>query len=97
MAEAALCVTWGTPARGREKAALNVFNESMQYWGRLQQDGRIERFDVAMLAPSGGDLGGFIMARGTASQLDALPARRARQDAPCGRRSIRRRADHRNP
>ncbi|MGZ4583910.1 MAG: hypothetical protein ACXVYI_06075 [Mycobacterium sp.] len=72
MAEAALCVAWGTPARGREKAALGVFNESMQYWERLQQSGKIERFDVAMLAPSGGDLGGFILARGTASQLDAL-------------------------
>jgi hypothetical protein len=72
MAEAALCVAWGAAARGREKAALDVFNESMQYWGRLQQDGKIERFDVAMLAPSGGDLGGFILARGTAQQLDAL-------------------------
>jgi hypothetical protein len=72
MAEAALCVAWGAPARGREKVALDVFNESLQYWGRLQQDGRIERFDVAMLAPSGGSFGGFILARGTAHQLDAL-------------------------
>jgi hypothetical protein len=72
MAEAALCVAWGSAARGREKVALDVFNDSMQYWSRLQQDGKIERFDVAMLAPSGGDLGGFILARGTAQQLDAL-------------------------
>lgn len=64
MAEAALCVAWGAPARGRGKVALDVFSESMQQWGRLQQDGKIERFDVAMLAPSGGDLGGFILARG---------------------------------
>jgi hypothetical protein len=72
MSEAALCIAWGTPARGREKVALDVFNESMQYWGRVQQEGKIERFDVAILAPSGGDFGGFILARGTAQQLDAL-------------------------
>jgi hypothetical protein len=38
---------------------------------RLQQEGRIERFDVAVLNPTGGDLGGFIMLRGTAEQIDS--------------------------
>jgi len=72
MAEAALCIGWGAPARGREKAALDVFNESLQYYGRLQHEGKIERFDVAVLTPTGGDAGGFILVRGTAQQIDTL-------------------------
>jgi hypothetical protein len=72
MAEAALFIGWGEPARGREKRALEVFNESMQYWGRLQKEGKIERFDVAALIPHGGDLGGFILLRGTAQQIDSV-------------------------
>jgi len=72
MADAALYLGWGEVARGREKAALDVFNESMQYHGRLQKDGKIESFDVAILNPTGGDAGGFILVRGTAQQIDAL-------------------------
>jgi hypothetical protein len=48
MAEAALCTVFGEPVPGREKQALNVYSETMQYWGRLQQEGKIERFDVTV-------------------------------------------------
>jgi hypothetical protein len=72
MAEAALCQVWGTTVPGREKQALNVYNEAMQWWAGLQQDGKIERFDVALLTPSGGDVAGFLLARGTAEQIDSL-------------------------
>ena len=71
MAEAALFMGWKEPARGREKAALEVFNEGLQYWGRLQQEGQIESFDVAILMPHGG-LRGFMLLRGTAQQIDSL-------------------------
>ncbi len=70
MAEAALFIGWGEPARGREKEALEIFNESVQYWGRLQQEGRIERFEVVFLYPHPG-LGGFALLRGTAQQVDS--------------------------
>jgi hypothetical protein len=72
MAEAALVMSWREPTRGREKAALDVWNESMQYYGRLQQGGKIESFDVVLLTPTGGDVGGFILLRGSAPQIDAL-------------------------
>ena len=72
MAEAALCTVWGDPIPGREKQALNVYNEAMQYWAGLQQEEKIERFDVTVLAPSGGDVAGFLVARGTAEQIDSL-------------------------
>ena len=72
MAEAALFIGFGAAARGREKEALEIFNKSVQYWGRLQQEGKIDRFDVAILAPHGSDLGGFALLRGTAQQIDSV-------------------------
>ena len=72
MAEAALCTVWGAPIRGREKEALNVYNEAMQYWAGLQQGGKIERYDVTVLALSGGNMAGFLVVRGTAEQIDSV-------------------------
>jgi hypothetical protein len=72
MSEAALCTVWGLPVPGREKHALDVYSEALQYWGRLQQEGKIERFDVVVFAPTGGDLTGLILARGTQAQLDSV-------------------------
>src|SRR5215218_7262599 len=70
MAEAALFIGWGAPVRGREAKGLEVFNESVEYWGRLQQEGRIESFEVVLLYPHGGDLGGFALLRGSHNQLN---------------------------
>ena len=64
MAGEALFIGWGAVVRGREQQALQVFQESMQYYGGLQQEGRIESFDVYLLAPHGGDLNGFVILRG---------------------------------
>jgi hypothetical protein len=72
MAEAALCTVWGDPIRGREKQALDVYNEAMQYWAGLQQEGKIERFDVTVLAFPRGDVAGLLVVRGTAEQIDSV-------------------------
>ena len=72
MAEAGLWVAWGVPARGRERQAVDVFNESMQYLGSLQEAGKIERFDVAILMPQSSELGGFGLIQGTQEQIDSL-------------------------
>jgi hypothetical protein len=69
MAGEALFIGWGEAVRGREKQALGVFQESMEYYGRLQQEGRIEGFDVFLLAPHGGDLNGFVILRGDRAKL----------------------------
>lgn len=74
MAEMALFTGWGAPVRGREQKGLDVFNETIAYWGELQGDGRIESFEVAILEPHGGDLAGFILARGSREQIDAARA-----------------------
>jgi hypothetical protein len=69
MAGEALFIGWGQVVRGREKQALQVFGESMEYYGKLQQDGRIDSFDVMLLGPHGGDLNGFVILRGDRKAL----------------------------
>jgi hypothetical protein len=72
MADEALFIGWGEVVRGRESKALEVFNESLQYYARLQQDGTVESFDAWFLAPHGGDLAGFILLRGERERLDEV-------------------------
>ena len=55
MADSGLFIGWGEVVRGREEKAIQVFNESVQYYGGLQQEGRIESFDVCLLEPHGGE------------------------------------------
>ena len=72
MADAAMFIGWGQVVRGREKRAVQVFNESVEYWGGLQGEGKIEDFEVALLTPHGGDLQGFALLRGSEEQISAL-------------------------
>jgi hypothetical protein len=72
MADAGLFIGWGEVARGREGRALEVFNEGIGYYGRLQEAGRIESFEISLLQPHGGDLAGFVLLRGTEDQMDAV-------------------------
>lgn len=72
MADRMLFLGWGQVARGREERALEVFNESMGLYGRMQQEGRIESFDVVLLDPHGGALEGYIELHGSATQLAAV-------------------------
>jgi len=72
MADAGLFIGWGQVVRGREERALDVFNETVAFYGQLQSDGRIESFDVALLDPHGGELAGFAMLRGSEDQIDAV-------------------------
>jgi hypothetical protein len=72
MADAGLFIGWGAPVRGREAKGLEVFNESLAYYGSLQQDGVIEGFETAILEPHGGDLAGFVLIRGSEEKLAHL-------------------------
>jgi len=73
MAERALFIGFGTPVRGREQRAVGVFNAFVEMFGRMSADGRIERVDVTLIDPHGGDLGGFFLVHGTTAQCAALP------------------------
>jgi hypothetical protein len=71
MADRMLFIGWGTPVRGREERGLEVFNETIGLMGRMQQEGRIEKFDVVLLGPNA-DLAGYIELHGSAEQLAAV-------------------------
>ncbi len=72
MADEALFIGWGEVVRGREQKAVEVFNESIQYYGQLQESGKVEGFEAFFLASHGGDLGGFILLRGERERLDEV-------------------------
>ncbi len=75
MADAALFVGFGQPARAREPQALDLFREALRFFSLLGERGEIESFEPVLLEPHGGDLGGFILIRGRRDQLDQLRAR----------------------
>ena len=73
MAEAGFWLAWGIPARGRERQALDLLKHTTtEYLDRLVHEGRIERFDTAILKPQSTELGGFILIQGTQQQIDSL-------------------------
>jgi hypothetical protein len=71
MADRVLFIGWGTPVRGSEGRGLEVFNEALGLLGRMQQEGRIEGFNVVLLDPNS-DLNGYVEVQGSAEQITAL-------------------------
>ena len=71
MADRIIHISWGAPIAGREERGLEVFNEAIGLYGRMQQEGRIEGFDVALMVPNGG-VEGFMSLRGSVEQLVAV-------------------------
>src|SRR4029078_8765118 len=57
MSDDALFVGWGEVVRGRERKAVEVFNEAIEYYSKLQQEGKIDSVEPWFLATHGGDLG----------------------------------------
>ena len=72
MADSGLFIGFGAPIRGRERQAIKVFNETFEYYSRLQQEGEIESFEPVILEPHGGELGGFFLLRGDQDKLARL-------------------------
>ena len=71
MADRVLVISWGEPVRGREERSLEVFNETLGLCGRMQQDGRIESFNVVLLNPNS-DMSGYMELYGSVQQIAAL-------------------------
>lgn len=70
----ALFIGWGPAVHGREQQALQVFNEALEYFGGLQQQGQIEAFEPVALEPHGGDLYGYLLVRGDPESLSRVRA-----------------------
>ena len=71
MADRTIFISWGANIAGREQRGLEVFNEAVGLYGRMQQEGRIEGFDVCLLTPSTG-IDGYMCLRGSAEQMAAV-------------------------
>jgi hypothetical protein len=72
MANAALVIRWDRVIPGREQAGLSLFGQSLEYYGTLQNQGKIESYEPILLDPTGSDLNGFIVLRGSLDQIDAV-------------------------
>jgi hypothetical protein len=72
MANQALFLGWNRPARGREEQAMKLWGKTMEYYGKLQAEGRIESFEPVLLTAHGGDLNGFFLIRGDADKLSEV-------------------------
>ncbi len=71
MADRMLFIGWGATVRGMEARGLEVFSEALGLLGRMQQEGRIEGFDVSLLEPNG-VINGYVQVKGSAEQIAAL-------------------------
>jgi hypothetical protein len=71
MADRVLFISWGENVVGREARGLEVFNETVGMYGRMQEEGRIEGFNVVLLEANA-DVDGYLEVRGSAEQLSAL-------------------------
>jgi hypothetical protein len=71
MADHVLFISWSTPVRGAEERGLEVFNDTLGFYGRMHQEGRIEGFDVMLFDPNA-EMNGCIQIHGSAEQLAAV-------------------------
>ena len=69
MGDRVLFIGWNRPVAGREQQAMQLFQKTMEFNGKLQADGRIESYEPVLLAAHGGDLNGFLLLKGNAEQL----------------------------
>ncbi|MBW1707487.1 MAG: hypothetical protein JRJ86_20380 [Deltaproteobacteria bacterium] len=69
MADRILFIGWNRAVVGREQQAMQLFQKVVEFYGKLQADGRIESFEPVLLSAHGGDLNGFFLLRGEAEKL----------------------------
>lgn len=50
---------------------MRIGPTSVGYYGKLQEQGQIERFEAYLLDPHGGDRAGFFLIHGERSELEA--------------------------
>ena len=72
MANAVIFLGWNRPSVGREQQAMQVFQKSLEFYTKLQTEGRIESFEPVILSSHGGDLNGFVLLRGDAEKLSEI-------------------------
>jgi hypothetical protein len=69
MADRILFIGWNRAVVGREQQAMQLFQKTVEFYGKLQANGQIESFEPVLLSAHGGDLNGFFLLRGEAKKL----------------------------
>lgn len=69
MADNVLFVGWNRAVAGQEQKSLALFGRTLEYYTKLQSQGKIESFETVILNVHGGDLNGFVLVRGDAQKL----------------------------
>jgi len=72
MANRTLFIGWNRPTPGKEKQAAQLFQKTLQFYGKLVADGRIESFEPVILSAHGGNLNGFMLLRGDSGKIAKL-------------------------
>ena len=72
MSNGVLFIGWNRSVAGREPQAMKLFMNVLEYYGKLQKEGKIESFEPVILAAHGGDLNGFVLIRGEEKKLDEI-------------------------
>jgi len=67
--DAAVITTWGSPVRGREAKALEVFMEFLGFWGKQAAEGRCSEPEPYFAADGSG---GMSIVRGKADVLTEI-------------------------
>lgn len=70
MADAGLLMGWNRVIPGRERAAVEMWQEMMSYFKRLHAEGQITSFEPVLLGAYGGSLNGFVVVRGSQEKLE---------------------------
>ncbi len=69
MADHVLFIGWNRSVVSREQQAVQLFQKTVAFYGKLQAEGRIESFEPVLLSAHGGDLNGFFLLKGEAKKL----------------------------
>ncbi len=72
MGDSALLITWGPAAAGRERHAVELFRESLEFFTKLVGERRIASVEPFFVEPYGGTLDGFFLIRGEQRELAML-------------------------
>ena len=68
----ALIIGWNRAVPGRELACAELLGTVSTYYEKLQKQGKITGWEPIFMTQHGGDFNGFILVRGTQTNLDAI-------------------------
>ncbi|MCB9761280.1 MAG: hypothetical protein H6739_15670 [Alphaproteobacteria bacterium] len=72
MNDSGIFMGWTRTAPGEGAKAMQLYKHLDTYLRTLHAEGRIDRYDMVILGPNGGGVGGFVLIKGNREKLDTL-------------------------